>query len=94
MYLHSLTYIKRGWEKGLTALIASGPREISIIRPSAVQAIYGPKSPCMKSTWYSQVSDDVKIISLNSTRDVDVHRRRRRGWDRGFSVKGTHLHIL
>lgn len=41
----------------------------------------------MRSTWYSQVSDDVTVISLNSTRDVEVHRRRRRAWDRAFSVK-------
>lgn len=66
-----------------------GPREISIIRPSAVQAINGAKSSCLRSTWYSQVSDDVTKISLNSTRDPEVHRRRRRAWDRGFSVKGT-----
>lgn len=64
-----------------------GPREISINRPSAVQAIHGPKSACMRSTWYSQVSDDVTVISLNSTRDVEAHRRRRRAWDRAFSVK-------
>ncbi|KAL1962758.1 hypothetical protein VTN77DRAFT_9212 [Rasamsonia byssochlamydoides] len=67
--------------------VRTGPREISIIRPSAVHAIYGSNSPCLRSTWYSQVSDDVTKISLNSTRDVDVHRRRRRAWDRGFSIK-------
>ncbi|PCG92796.1 Cytochrome P450 [Penicillium occitanis (nom. inval.)] len=67
--------------------VRTGPREISINRPSAVQAIHASKSACMRSTWYSQVSDDITVISLNSTRDVEVHRRRRRAWDRAFSVK-------
>ncbi|KAL4922111.1 cytochrome P450 [Aspergillus aurantiobrunneus] len=67
--------------------VRTGPREISINRPSAVQIISGPQSPCTKSTWYSHVSDDITQISLNSTRDPDVHRRRRRAWDRGFSMK-------
>ncbi|KAL2815253.1 cytochrome P450 [Aspergillus cavernicola] len=67
--------------------VRTGPREISINRPSAVLAISGPQSSCTKSTWYSHVSDDKTKISLNSTRDPDVHRRRRRAWDRGFSMK-------
>ncbi|KAL3476707.1 cytochrome P450 [Aspergillus californicus] len=67
--------------------VRTGPREISINRPSAVQAISGSQSRCTKSTWYSHVSDDKTQISLNSTRDPDVHRRRRKAWDRGFSMK-------
>ncbi|KAL4862506.1 cytochrome P450 [Aspergillus spectabilis] len=67
--------------------VRTGPRELSINRPSAVHAFCGPQSPCTKPTWYSHVSDDKTQISLNSTRDPDVHRRRRRAWDRGFSMK-------
>ncbi|KAJ0426668.1 cytochrome P450 [Aspergillus carlsbadensis] len=67
--------------------VRTGPRELSINRPSAVHAFSGPQSPCTKPTWYSHVSDDKTQISLNSTRDPEVHRRRRRAWDRGFSVK-------
>ncbi|KAL4746149.1 hypothetical protein BDW72DRAFT_207594 [Aspergillus terricola var. indicus] len=67
--------------------VRTGPRELSINRPSAVHAFCGPQSPCTKPTWYSHVSDDKTKISLNSTRDPDVHRRRRRAWDRGFSMK-------
>lgn len=65
-----------------------GPREISILRASAVPLIYGPQTDCRKSTWYSQVSDDVAECSLNSSRDFEDHKRRRRAWDRGFSMKG------
>ncbi|KAL4738341.1 cytochrome P450 [Aspergillus similis] len=67
--------------------VRTGPREISVNRPSAVQLTGGPLSACTKPTWYSHVSDDITKISLNSTRDPDVHRRRRRAWDRGFSMK-------
>ncbi|KAL3462282.1 cytochrome P450 [Aspergillus heterothallicus] len=67
--------------------VRTGPRELSINRPSAVQALGGPQSLCTKPTWYSHVSDDKTLISLNSTRNPDVHRRRRRAWDRGFSMK-------
>jgi hypothetical protein len=69
--------------------MSPGPREISINRASAVQAINGAQTECRKSTWYSQVSDDVRKISLNSSRDLDDHKRRKRAWDRGLSgVKG------
>ncbi|KAF2142309.1 uncharacterized protein K452DRAFT_226565 [Aplosporella prunicola CBS 121167] len=64
-----------------------GPREISINRASAIPLIYGPPSRCQKSPWYSQVSTDVTEVSINSTRDMEVHRRRRRAWDRSFSSK-------
>ncbi|KAL4925251.1 cytochrome P450 [Aspergillus undulatus] len=67
--------------------VRTGPRELSIIRSSAVHVFAGPQSACTKSTWYSHVSEDITQISLNSTRDPDVHRRRRRAWDRGFSMK-------
>lgn len=68
--------------------VRTGPREISINRPSAVSVINGSQSPCTKVPWYSHVSDDKTQISLNSTRDPSVHRARRKAWDRGFSIKG------
>ncbi|KAL4952094.1 cytochrome P450 [Aspergillus filifer] len=67
--------------------VRTGPRELSINRPSAIHTFTNPQFACTKSTWYSHVSDDITQISLNSTRDPDVHRRRRRAWDRGFSMK-------
>ncbi|KAL2851910.1 cytochrome P450 [Aspergillus pseudoustus] len=66
--------------------VRTGPRELSINRPSAVHAFCGPQSDCTKPTWYSHVSDDKTQISLNSTRDPGVHRRRRRAWDHGFTL--------
>ncbi|KAL1979470.1 hypothetical protein VTN96DRAFT_5729 [Rasamsonia emersonii] len=64
-----------------------GPREISINRASAIQAIYGPRSKLLKSTFYSQVSPDDRRCGLNATRNMDSHRRRRKAWDRAFSTK-------
>jgi len=71
--------------------VRTGPRELSILRASAVKSLYGPQTLCRKSTWYSQVSEDVTKCSLNSSRDFEDHKRRRRAWDQGFSVKGEHL---
>lgn len=67
-----------------------GPRELCIVRKSAIPAIYGSQSECLKSTWYGQVSKDCKKCSIHMTRDFDDHKRRRRAWDRGFSIKGIH----
>ncbi|KAI1859785.1 hypothetical protein JX265_010234 [Neoarthrinium moseri] len=64
-----------------------GPRELSINRPSAISAIYGLTTKCSKSPWYSQVSYDATKISINSTRDADIHRRRKRAWERGLSFR-------
>ncbi|KAL4936547.1 hypothetical protein BDV06DRAFT_216594 [Aspergillus oleicola] len=72
--------------------VRTGPRELSINRPSAVLAFTNPQSACTKPTWYSHVSDNITQISLNSTRDPDVHRRRRRAWDRGFSMKALPIY--
>ncbi|KAL4901993.1 hypothetical protein BDW74DRAFT_187010 [Aspergillus multicolor] len=72
--------------------VRTGPREISVNRPSAVHLTAGPQSACTKPTWYSHVSDDVTQVSLNSTRPPDVHRRRRRAWDRGFSMKALPIY--
>jgi hypothetical protein len=47
--------------------VRTGPREISIIQPAAVQAIYGTQSLCTKAGFYSQATDHPNG-SLNSTR--------------------------
>ncbi|XXH00900.1 short-chain alcohol dehydrogenase [Hypoxylon texense] len=67
--------------------IRTGPRELCIVRASAVQAIYGPTSKCRKSTWYTQSNTDHDRASIHMVRDPEKHRQRRKAWDRGFSVK-------
>lgn len=66
---------------------SAGPREVSVSRVSAVRAVHGPSSPCVKAAWYAHVSNNVSKVSIHMTRDLEVHRLRRRAWDRGFSTK-------
>ncbi|KAL2004524.1 hypothetical protein VTN00DRAFT_3409 [Thermoascus crustaceus] len=65
--------------------IRTGPREICIVRKSAIPLIYGPQSKCLKSSWYTQVSTDHTKCSIHMTRDFDDHRRRRKAWDRALA---------
>ncbi len=53
---------------------SKGPREISILRKSAVSLIYGPNSETRKSTWYGQTGNDLKKTSIHMTRDHDSHK--------------------
>lgn len=68
--------------------LCAGPREITILRKSAVNAIYGINTECRKSTWYGQTGHDPNKVSVNMTRDPVRHRLRRRAWDKGVAVKG------
>ncbi|KAJ1325421.1 cytochrome P450 family 628 [Microdochium nivale] len=67
--------------------VRTGPREVTILRKSAVDLIYGPKSECRKSTWYGQTGNDPHKASLHMCRDHEAHRQRRKAWDRALSVK-------
>ncbi|CAL5875163.1 uncharacterized protein PFLUO_LOCUS9467 [Penicillium psychrofluorescens] len=73
--------------------VRTGPRELSVIRPSAVQAIHGPQSQCTKSPWYSQFSDDETKTNLLGLRSPESHRLRRRAWDRGLGTRGYQADI-
>ncbi|KAF3401649.1 putative sterigmatocystin biosynthesis monooxygenase stcW [Penicillium rolfsii] len=88
---HSLQYhfVLDDWHRQYGDFVRTGPREISISRVSAVRAVHGPTSPCVKAAWYAHVSNDVKNVSIHMTRDLEVHRLRRRAWDRGFSTKSV-----
>ncbi|CAG8213831.1 unnamed protein product [Penicillium olsonii] len=72
--------------------IRTGPREICIVRKSAVPLIFGPQSKCRKSTYYAQASTEPKNCSVHHTRDIDDHRRRRKAWDRGLSIKALAIY--
>ena len=54
--------------------------------PEAVEAIMGSRSTCTKSAWYDM---GMPLVSLHQCRDRATHDKRRRVWDRGFSMKGT-----
>ncbi|KAI1805972.1 cytochrome P450 [Daldinia bambusicola] len=67
--------------------IRVGPRNLCIVRQSAVPTIYGANSNCHKSTWYTFTDPDHNYVSLNTCRDPMEHKRRRKPWDKAFSVK-------
>ncbi|PYH85341.1 cytochrome P450 [Aspergillus uvarum CBS 121591] len=72
--------------------IRTGPREICIVRKSALPVLFGPQSKCRKSTYYAQASTNPKKCSVHHTRDFEDHRKRRKAWDRGFSMKSLGLY--
>ncbi|KAF4541323.1 Cytochrome P450 [Lasiodiplodia theobromae] len=67
--------------------VRTGPREISILRPSAIPLIYGGKSPCQKGPWYDQTKFGDDGNSLFNIINIKKHNHRRRIYDRGFSTK-------
>ncbi|KAE8367366.1 cytochrome P450 [Aspergillus caelatus] len=54
---------------------------------TALPLIYGPHTECRKSTWYGHLDVDHTKICMALSRDFNDHRRRRRAWDRAFSIK-------
>ncbi|PIG82069.1 cytochrome P450 [Aspergillus arachidicola] len=72
--------------------VRTGPREISILRNTALPLIYGPQTGCRRSTWYGHVDVDHTKICMALSRDFNDHRRRRRAWDRAFSIKSLSVY--
>ncbi|GAQ42509.1 benzoate 4-monooxygenase cytochrome P450 [Aspergillus niger] len=68
--------------------VRTGPREVSILRPSAIPAIYSRNSRCRKSLWYAHVSDNPRQVSLHMGRDPKIHHLRRKIWDKALNMKG------
>ncbi|KAK7618291.1 putative benzoate 4-monooxygenase cytochrome P450 [Phyllosticta citricarpa] len=73
--------------------ICTGPRELCIVRKSAVPLLYGPDSKCIKSTWYLQQDVDPKRSSLFMIREPSAHKTRRRAWDKGMSPKALKSYL-
>jgi hypothetical protein len=63
----------------------TGPNEITIAAPEGPVALLGPNSKCTKAAWYDGGNP---MVSMHSTRDRAAHDKRRRAWDKGFSIKG------
>lgn len=73
------------WHSKYGDYVRTGPMELSIIDPDAVDAVMGARSSCTKSAWYDMGDP---LVSLHQCRDRATHDKRRRTWDRGFSMKG------
>ncbi|KAF2730514.1 cytochrome P450 [Polyplosphaeria fusca] len=72
--------------------VRTGPRELSIMRPSAIPLIFGPNTRCRKTTWHSQTNSNGDKCAMTMTRDPVQHRLRRRAWDRGFSMRALGMY--
>ncbi|BAE58815.1 unnamed protein product [Aspergillus oryzae RIB40] len=53
---------------------------------TALPLSYGPQTGCRRSTWYGHVDVDDTKICMALSHDFNDHRRRRRAWDRAFSI--------
>ncbi|PWY96139.1 cytochrome P450 [Aspergillus sclerotioniger CBS 115572] len=67
-------------------VVRIGPREVSICRPSAIRAIYGPPTRLAKGPWYDQVTHDNTKKTVFGIRDIKLHGQRRRVWDQGVKA--------
>lgn len=74
--------------------VRTGPRHLSILRPSAIPAIYGPATKCVRSPWYAATPGGLNDLSLLQLRDPETHKRRKKHWERGLSFKGMSLYSL
>lgn len=62
----------------------TGPRELSIARLSTV----APLAACRKTTFYAQADWKQERLGMIETRDLEDHRKRRKPWEMGLSLKG------
>ncbi|KAH9889219.1 cytochrome P450 [Xylariomycetidae sp. FL2044] len=59
-----------------------GSNDLSIIHPDGVDKVYGNASGCDLGDWYDLA---VPMLSLQTTRDRNLHRQYRRIWSEAFS---------
>ena len=89
-----VSYIARSgkiqqWLEGLHQqygdIVRFGPNELSFVDPEAITFLHGAKGTTIaKGPWYDG-NPGRKADIMISTRDVNIHRFRRRIWDRGFT---------
>ncbi|KAJ5971237.1 uncharacterized protein N7479_001155 [Penicillium vulpinum] len=65
-------------------IVRTGPSNLSLNVPEAVQLLYGPESLCDKTAWY-EVS--LPLQNLHTVRDKKAHENRRKVWAHAFSPK-------
>ncbi|APA07309.1 hypothetical protein sscle_02g020790 [Sclerotinia sclerotiorum 1980 UF-70] len=65
--------------------VRTGPRELMIFDPAAINLILGSSSKLQKGPFYGATTPQ----SLHTTRDTDFHRKRRKIWDIAFKQSLT-----
>lgn len=82
--------VQQGLQKEYGDYVRTGPRELTIFDPEAIQAILGFQSKTSKGPFY-----DIMEKSLHLNRDRVWHRQRRKVWDNAMktSLSGFAPHI-
>lgn len=65
--------------------VRTGPNEITIFTPDAINKLYGVSTGCTKASWWEMMWPEVSMIT---TRSKEGHALGRRAWEKGFSIKG------
>ncbi|KAH6644601.1 cytochrome P450 [Boeremia exigua] len=63
--------------------LSTGPREVSICHPDAINDVHGPRNKIRKGEFYDQIHP---AHNLQFTRDSNQHKHRRRYWDKAFQT--------
>ncbi|KAI1322478.1 benzoate 4-monooxygenase cytochrome P450 [Xylariaceae sp. FL0255] len=71
------------WHQAYGTFVRTGPNELTIFHPSALEVLDGPKNHNQRSDWYDILFP--KIFSIFS-RNVAVHDERRKLWDTAMSA--------
>jgi hypothetical protein len=71
--------VQQEMQKQYGDYVRTGPRELTIFDPGALQALLGPQSKTTKGPFY-----DILDKSLNLNRDRVWHRQRRNIWDNAY----------
>ncbi|EGR44205.1 uncharacterized protein TRIREDRAFT_70842, partial [Trichoderma reesei QM6a] len=69
-----------------------GPQELSINRLSVIRAIYGAHAQTTRPPWYAQMSRHAAKSSLVNTRDVAMHKMRKKVWERALGSRALELY--
>ncbi|KAL4919888.1 benzoate 4-monooxygenase cytochrome P450 [Aspergillus aurantiobrunneus] len=64
--------------------VRTGPSEITVFHPDVFMAVDGPSGKCSKAEWYDLLHPNTGLVT---TQDKELHRERRRRWNRGFTSK-------
>ncbi|PGH15930.1 hypothetical protein AJ79_02097 [Helicocarpus griseus UAMH5409] len=67
----------------------TGPANLSVNVPEAVQAVLGSDSKCSKTPWYEQ---SLPLVNLHTMRDKKMHDKRRKVFSKAFSPASLRLY--
>ncbi|KAK2734555.1 hypothetical protein FQN55_002597 [Onygenales sp. PD_40] len=67
----------------------TGPGNLSVNVPEAVQAFLGSDSKCSKTPWYEQ---SLPLVNLHTMRDKKVHEKRRKVFSKAFSPASLRIY--